>query len=78
MKPWLKHRNVKRVCINILLELLLTDKEEFWCYLRINTISCEISNIAKFRAGYIICMVLVCFKEMLRVYLILRFFIITF
>ena len=65
MKPWLKNRNDKSVCNNIFSELLLTDKEEFRRYLRMNTTSYEVSNITKFPAVYMTFMLLVCFKQIL-------------
>ena len=70
MKPWLKNRNDKSAYNNIFSELLLTDKEEFWRYLQINTTSYEVSNITKFPAAYMIFMLLVCFKQILCRYLI--------
>ena len=37
MKPWLKHRNDKKVCVSLFSELRLTDK--FQHYLRMNATS---------------------------------------
>ena len=65
MKPWLQNRNDKSAYNNIFSELLLTDKEEFRRYLRMNPTSYEVSNITKCPAAYIIFMVLVCFKQFL-------------
>ena len=70
MKPWLKNRNDKSVCNNIFSELLLTDKEEFRRYLRMNTTSYEVSNITKFPAADMTFMLLVYFKQILCGYLI--------
>ena len=69
-KPWLKNRNHKSAYNNITSEVLLTDKEEFWRCLRMNTTSYEVSNITKFPATYMIFMLLVCFKQILCGYLI--------
>ena len=70
MKPWLKNRNDKSAYNNIFSELLLTYKEEFRRYLRMNTTSYEVSNITKFPAAYITFTLLVCFKQILCGYLI--------
>ena len=70
MKPWPKSRNDKSAYNNLFPELLLTDKEEFWCYLRMNTTSYEVGNITKFPSAYIIFTVLLCFKEILWGYLV--------
>ena len=52
MKSWPKNRNDKSAYNNIYSELLVTDKEEFRRYLRMNTTSYEVSNITKFPAAY--------------------------
>ena len=70
MKPWPKNRNDKSAYNNIYSELLLTDKEEFRRYLRMNTTSYEVSNTTKFPTAYMTFMLLVCFKQILCGYLI--------
>ena len=39
LSQWKYHHNDKSTYVNILLELLLTEKEEFCCYFRMNTTS---------------------------------------
>ena len=39
LSQWKYHQNDKSTYANILLELLLTEKEEFCCYFRMNTTS---------------------------------------
>ena len=70
MKSWPKNRNDKSAYNNIYSELLLTDKEEFRCYLRMNTTSYEVSNITKFPPADMTFMLLVFFKQILCGYLI--------
>ena len=70
MKSWPKNRNDKSAYNNIYSELLVTDKEEFRRYLRMNTTSYEVSNITKFPAAYMTFMLLVYFKQILCGYLI--------
>ena len=43
------------------LELLLTDREEVWCYLQINTTVCKVNCVTQFPVGYVF-MVWVCYK----------------
>ena len=70
MKSWPKNRNDKSAYNNIYSELLVTDKEEFRRYLRMNTTSYEVSNITKFPAADMTFMLLVFFKQILCGYLI--------
>ena len=66
MKPWPKNRNDKSAYNNIYSELLLTDKEEFRRYLRMNTTSYEVSNITRFPAAHMTFMLLV-FPDSVRI-----------
>ena len=70
MKSRPKNRNDKSAYNNIYSELLVTDKEEFRRYLRMNTTSYEVSNITKFPAADMTFMLLVFFKQILCGYLI--------
>ena len=70
MKSRPKNRNDKSAYNNIYSELLVTDKEEFRRYLRMNTTSYEVSNITKFPDADMTFMLLVFFKQILCGYLI--------